>query len=63
MKKFLLSMTLALCAMCMPCQASETELASPAVTHIKEAAPSDVAESANGVVVVIKDGSVIIVVS
>lgn len=60
MKKFLFSMALALGAICMPSQANAAEVSSPVVNNIK--ATTFQATPSNGPVVIItKDGTVIIV--
>lgn len=62
MKKFLFSMALALGAICMPSQASAAEVSSPVVNNIKATTTTFQATPSNGPVVIItKDGTVIIV--
>lgn len=62
MKKFLFSMALALGAICMPSQANAAEVSSPVVNNIKATTTTFQATPSNGPVVIItKDGTVIIV--
>lgn len=60
MKKFLFSMALALGAICMPSQASAAEVSSP-VVNIKATTTFQATPSNGPVVIITKDGTVIIV--
>lgn len=59
MKKFLFSMALALGAICMP--ASAAEVSSPVVNNIKATTTFQATPSNGPVVIITKDGTVIIV--
>lgn len=61
MKKFLFSMALALGAICMPSQASAAEVSSPVVNNIKATTTFQATPSNGPVVIITKDGTVIIV--
>lgn len=61
MKKFLFSMALALGAICMPSQANAAEIASPVVNNIKATTTFQATPSNGPVVIINKDGTVIIV--
>lgn len=61
MKKFLFSMALALGAICMPSQANAAEVSSPVVNNIKATTTFQATPSNGPVVIVTKDGTVIIV--
>lgn len=60
MKKFLFSMALALGAICMPSQANAAEVSSPVVNNIKATTTFQATPSNGPVVIVTKDGTVII---
>lgn len=60
MKKFLFSMALALGAICMPSQASAAEVSSPVVNNIKATTTFQATPSNGPVVIITKDGTVII---
>lgn len=61
MKKFLFSMALALGAICMPSQANAAEVSSPVVNNIKATTTFQATPSNGPVVIITKDGTVIIV--
>lgn len=61
MKKFLFSMALALGAICMPSQANAAEVSSPVVNNIKSTTTFQATPSNGPVVIINKDGTVIIV--